>query len=174
MVARTILAVSIAALCLSGCGDTATTPTGTAGTTPTTAVVASVTDGDTVRVRIGGGTTRAVRLLGVDAPEVRHPDQAEECYGDEATRIAGELMPVGASVRLVADPTQDRIDRYGRLLAYVHRRGATVSVNETLVARGAATVYVYRDRPFTRHAAFVAAESEARKARRGLWAACRS
>ncbi len=180
MVARTPIAVSIAAFVLAGCGDaTDSSHDGSRTDTdrPSTATsvsgtVASITDGDTIRVDTGATATERVRLVGIDSPETRDPDVAKQCFGDEATRVAGELMPIGVSVRLETDPTQDVRDRYDRLLAYVYVDDGSVSVNETLVRRGAARVYVYRNRPFAQHAAFTRAEREARDAGRGLWTAC--
>ena len=43
---------------------------------------------------------------------------------------------------LVTDPSQDRIDRYGRLLAYAIRRGG-LDLNLAQLRRGWAEVYVY-------------------------------
>ena len=67
--------------------------------------------------------------------------------------------------------TLDDVDRYGRLLRYVMRE--TRNVNVQLVRRGAATPYFFHgDRG--RHAAeLLAAVDEARRARRGMWGACR-
>jgi len=177
MVARPLIAVSIGAFLLGGCGDGTSTEStgGTAeSSSPTTIAgrVASVTDGDTIRVDTGGEDTERVRLVGIDSPETRDPDTAAQCYGAEATRTLEGLLPVRTRVRLQSDPTQDTRDRYGRLLAYVYRPGETVSINEMLVSRGAAKVYVYRGTPFAQHPAFVAAETTARSAKRGLWGAC--
>ncbi len=179
VVARTPFVVSIAACLLVGCGDRSApspSPPDVEAEPPTGAVVTGtatrVTDGDTIRVDIGESRTERVRLIGIDAPETDHPDPARRCLGDEAARTAEELLPADTAVRLETDPTQDVRDRHDRLLAYVHPRGESVSVNETLLRRGAATVYVYRGHPFARHAAFVRAEREARDARRGLWSAC--
>jgi micrococcal nuclease len=130
-----------------------------------------VTDGDTIAVRVGGALWR-VRLLGIDAPETKDPDAPVACWGAQATARAAALLPRRSEVTLVTDPTQDRVDRYGRLLAYVARPGESRSVNERLLADGAARVYVYRNRPFRRLAAFRAAEREAKAAGRGLWGAC--
>jgi micrococcal nuclease len=132
--------------------------------------VARVVDGDTVQVRVRGFDT-VVRLIGIDTPETRHPSRPVECWGPEATARARALMPVGARVRLEADPSQDVRDRYGRLLAHVytgHRTGAA-SVNRALVASGAARVYVYGSVPFRYVDAFRRAERAARAAGRGLW-----
>lgn len=140
------------------------------GVVDLTGTVQQVVDGDTVRVRVRDQDV-VVRLVGIDTPEVRHPQRGEECFGPEASARAGGLMPRGATVRLRSDPTQDVRDRFGRLLAHVYNGGATGadSVNRRLVAEGMARVYVYDRVPFTHVAAFQRAEQRARQEREGLW-----
>jgi micrococcal nuclease len=133
--------------------------------------VAYVSDGDTIGVQLGT-TVRRVRLLGIDAPETKDPHRTVACFGPQASARAAMLLPRRTPVTVVTDPTQDRHDRYGRLLAYVFLRGETRPVNERLLADGAARVYVYRNRAFRRLAAFRLAEREAMSAGRGLWGAC--
>lgn len=134
--------------------------------------VVYVSDGDTIGVRLDG-VVRRVRLLGIDAPETKDPDAPVACYGPEASARAHVLMPRGASMTIVTDPTQDRIDKFGRLLAYVFRTGQSRPINQQLVIDGAARVYVYRrNRPPLRTADFRRAEATARAAKRGLWGAC--
>lgn len=69
-------------------------------------------------------------------------------------------------VRLEADPTQDAIDRYGRLLRYVVLDD--VRVNVQLVKDGAAYEYTYRD-PYQYQDAFISAQEQAAREGRGLW-----
>src|SRR6059036_3012154 len=80
--------------------------------------VLRVVDGDTLRVMVGG-RSRSVRLLGIDTPETHRPGTPVECGGPQATASMKALVPPGTRVQLVSDPGQDRVDRYGRLLAYV-------------------------------------------------------
>lgn len=130
---------------------------GAVGAPPT--VVASVTDGDTLRLTSG----RRVRLLQIDSPE------SGECYAREARAALLTLAPVGSSVTLEADPRLDAVDRYGRLLRYV-RRGR-VDVNLELVRRGAAAPYFYRGEQGRYASRLLAAARSAKSARRGLWGA---
>lgn len=124
-----------------------------------------VVDGDTLRLRDG---TR-VRLIGIDTPEVAHPDFGDECYGPEATRETERLLHPGDELRLVLDA--DRYDQYGRLLAYVYRAADGVFVNARLVKRGFA--YVETVPPNVAHAGrFRRLAREARAGGRGLWSAC--
>lgn len=126
------------------------------------ATVEWVTDGDTLHMRGG----KRVRLLQIDAPEV-----GEECYAGRATAELVRLTPGGTRVVLETDPGLDRVDRYGRLLRYVVRRG--MNVNVELVRRGAATPYFYDGDRGRYTARLLEAVAAARRARRGMWGACR-
>ncbi len=123
--------------------------------------VAEIVDGDTLRL----GDGARVRLVQVDAPEAEG-----ECYGRQAARALEALLPTGTQVRVVADPTLDRVDRYGRLLAYVYRDG--VNVNLELVRRGAAAPYFYRGERGRLAGKLLSAARQARAEGRGLWSAC--
>jgi hypothetical protein len=80
------------------------------------------------------------------------------------------LLPAGSKVRVARDPRLDDIDRYGRLLRYVFRRGR--NVNLLLVKRGAASVWFYGgDRGRYAKALLRAAEA-ARADGKGAWRAC--
>jgi micrococcal nuclease len=126
------------------------------------AEVARIGDGDSIELADG---SRA-RLVQIDAPELGE----RECYGAQAADALRELLPPGASVRLEADPRLDDVDRFGRLLRYVHRDG--LNVNLELVRRGAASVwFVGGDRGRYADELLDAAE-EAQDERRGLWSAC--
>lgn len=153
--------------------ETVETPTGDQSTTTTPATarnrhaktvrVARVVDGDT----IGLGNGRRVRLVQIDAPE-----SAGECYGGQATRVLSKLLPPGTRVVLERDPALDNIDRYGRLLRYVHK-GRT-NVNLLLVRRGAASVWFF-DGDRGRYADRLFAAGRAAKAgKRGVWGACKA
>ncbi len=133
--------------------------------------VVRVVDGDTIIARVAGVDER-VRLLGVDAPESVTPERPVECFGPESAAAARRLMPAGARVALAVDPGQGREDRFGRLLAEVTRDGATVTVNEQLVAGGFAEVF-RGDGRGRLQPALREAERRARDARLGLWGACR-
>ncbi|MFN5604060.1 MAG: thermonuclease family protein, partial [Actinomycetes bacterium] len=108
-----VAAVLVSAAFLFGCGspDAELPP-------DANAVVERVVDGDTIDVTIDGrGDT--VRLIGIDTPETKKPDTPVECYGPEASARLAELLPPGTPVRLERDI--DSRDKFGRLLAYVHR-----------------------------------------------------
>src|SRR5687767_469769 len=133
---------------------------GSAAVSP--AVVATVTDGDTVRLADG----RRVRLLQVDTPELG----TGECYSRASRKALVRLVPERSSVGLEADPALDQVDRFGRLLRYVWRGSTNVKLE--LVRQGAAAPYFYGG-DLGRYANRLLAEAKAAKAaRRGLWGAC--
>jgi len=138
----------------------ATAVSGSAAVSP--AVVASVTDGDTVRLADG----RRVRLVQIDTPEIN----TGECYSRASRKALVRLVPEGSSVGLEADPGLDQVDRYGRLLRYLRRGGA--NVNLELVRQGAAAPYFYGG-DLGRYADRLLSVAKAAKAaRRGFWGAC--
>jgi len=168
----------VAALVLVGCVST-TTETVTSpvpvrvssspaanGSARHVAVVTRVVDGDTAHVRYHGRDV-TVRFIGVDTPETVAPGQPIECYGPQASAFTTQQLS-GRRVRLEFDV--DRIDVYGRTLAYLWMPDGSM-FNETLVRRGYATVATYP--PDTKYVGrFEAAERSAKSADRGLWAAC--
>jgi micrococcal nuclease len=141
------------------------------------AVVAYWVDGDSVHIR-DGGRTRAVRLIGIDSPEVSpglHADrharrlnrslEAIRALGRQAKAIAARLAPPGTRVFLELDV--DPLDRGGRLLAYVWLADDRM-VNEEMMRLGWAMTLTIP--PNVRYAdRFVARQREAREARRGIW-----
>jgi endonuclease YncB( thermonuclease family) len=126
-------------------------------------------DGDTIYVRYRGGAEGYVRLIGIDTPEDAKPGYPVE-RGSRAAARSMERLASGRQVTLLTDPSQDRFDRYGRLLAYVIRRGR--DLNRIQVARGWADVYVYDDNPFERVASYREAEAEAKASGEGVWGRC--
>jgi micrococcal nuclease len=134
--------------------------------------IISVIDGDTLKVRLASGARRTVRLIGIDAPETRKPGTPVECGGKQASSYMKRLALSrgrGRVVTLTSDPTQDLMDRYGRLLAYVNGQGR--DFGERMIRAGWASVYVYED-PFQRLAAFATAQDAAKSARAGVWTKC--
>lgn len=127
------------------------------------ATVQRVADGDSIVVRGGD----RVRLLQIDAPELGEG----ECYGREALRELDRMLQPGDAVVLESDPGLDSIDRYGRLLRYVH--AADTNVNVELVRRGAATPFFKSGLRGRQAEELLNALDEARDGRRGVWGACR-
>lgn len=120
---------------------------------PRPVTVVEVIDGDTVRLADG----ELVRLLGIDTPE------HEEPYWEEATTFLSDLVN-NREVNLTFDYT--RRDHYRRLLGYLWL-GDTL-VNLLMIRAGLARVYAWPpDTLLFRR--LVAAQTDARKARRGIW-----
>jgi micrococcal nuclease len=95
-----------------------------------------VTDGDTIRVVVDGWE-EPVRLILIDAPETRDPNNPPECFGQEATSYLSWLLSLGGDLYLETD-VSDR-DRFGRLLRYVwldFGGGEVYLVNEAMVRAG--------------------------------------
>jgi micrococcal nuclease len=130
--------------------------------TASSGIVASVYDGDTLSLADG----RRVRLLQIDTPELG----SGECHSQASRKALLKLVPIGSRVTLDADSRLDGIDRYGRLLRYVHR--GPLNANLTLVRVGAAAPYFYGG-DWGRYASRLLSEAQkAKAAKRGLWGAC--
>jgi len=121
--------------------------------------VTRVLDGDTIVLDNG----ETVRLIGVDAPEIHHPEIPVQRFGQEAAEFLKRSVE-GLECTLEYEPDNLR-DRYGRLLAYVFVGGRLV--NAELIRRGYA--YAYTHFSFYRRAEFIALERQARGGQRGLW-----
>lgn len=118
--------------------------------------VLSAHDGDSIRVRQPDGRSVAVRLYGVDCPELGQP------YGDEARDLTGRL--VGQVVEV--QPTGGR--SWGRVVAVIVLPNCD-TLQAALVEAGLAWV---DGRFCRRHECddLRQAQSMARETRRGLWA----
>jgi endonuclease YncB( thermonuclease family) len=125
-------------------------------------------DGDTVFVRYSDGAEGYVRLLGVDTPEDARPHYPVEC-GARRAAASMRRVAVGRRATLVTDPTQDRFDRYGRLLAYLHVGGRDLDKVQIRDGWG----YVYDHHPFKRERGFRKAEAAAEREGLGVWRRCR-
>lgn len=128
--------------------------------------VVKVVDGDTIAVKINGKKT-TVRLIGINTPETVDPRKPVQCFGKEASNHAKEIL-TGKEVKLVADPTQDDKDKYGRLLRYVFLADGT-NFNLQQIAEGYAFEYTY-DIPYQYQPEFKQAQQQARENNKGLWA----
>jgi micrococcal nuclease len=122
--------------------------------------VARVVDGDTLLLK----NRARVRLIGVDAPESVKPDAAIEPWGTEAAEFTRSVV-AAHEVRLQFD--RERVDRYGRFLAYVWVEDQLL--NEELLRAGLARweqQYHYSPSMKTR---FRKAQQEAQQTQRGMW-----
>ncbi len=169
--ARRIAILALLAIGVVACGGASPRSSGPA-VTPLTgpgtfATVTRVVDGDTLKAQIAG-RTETVRIIGLDTPESVKPGTPIECYALRATAEADRLLPVGAAIRLEADPTQASRDQYGRLLAHVWLTDGTL-YTERMIRGGFGIHYVYGGVPSIYARPLAAAEEAARAALRGLW-----
>lgn len=152
---RRLFAVAAGILALAGCSNGSD-----AAAEETT--VARVIDGDTIET----GDGDRVRLVQIDAPEA---DEGE-CYAQQAAAAVSDLIPPGTVISLESDPRLDDVDRFGRLLRYVHT--GEENVNLELVRAGAASVWFFRGDRGRYAEELLDVAREAARAGRGLWAAC--
>jgi micrococcal nuclease len=129
--------------------------------------VTRITDGDTIRVMVGG-VEEKVRYIGVDTPESVKPGTPVQCFAKAASAFNAKLIE-GRRVRLETDA--EARDRYGRLLAYVYREPDGLFVNAELVRGGYAQPLTIA--PNVRFAErFRSLAADARRRGAGLWGAC--
>lgn len=126
-----------------------------------------VNDGDTITVE-AGGHREEVRFIGVDTPELHHPDKPVQCFAEEA-RVFTDALINQQLVRLQADADDDDRDRYQRLLRYVYLPDGTL-VNAELIKHGYGFSYTLF--PFAKTEEFQYYERLARTENLGLWSRC--
>lgn len=116
------------------------------------AKVIAVMDGDTVLILRAGHKPEKVRMLNIDAPEKSQP------YGRQSQQaLATMVLKRQAEVQITAH------DQYGRLLGQISVDGR--NINEEQVKQGMAWEYS----GYHSNRAYIALQSEAQQARRGLW-----
>jgi len=137
-----------------------------AAAVPTYTVVAC-NDGDTCRLKSADNTQIKVRLVGIDAPEMskkRGKKKGEGQPGGEEAKAYLNNMVVGKTVSL----RSYGVDMYGRNLAEIIINNE--SVNIKMVSDGWAEVYRGKKSGGLDLSPFEAAEHDARKSKRGIWA----
>jgi micrococcal nuclease len=160
---RAAAAALFAAVAIAACGEQTREPVAQRALGGR---VVAVADGDTIRVRLDSGRVERVRYIGIDTPETDKPGTPGECFAERAREFNQRLVG-DREVRLVLDA--ERRDRYDRLLAYV--RAGSTDVNAELLREGFAVPLVVP--PNVRFAArFDRLARAARRAGKGLWAAC--
>lgn len=128
--------------------------------------VIRIIDGDTIVLSISEKNTK-VRLIGVDTPETVHPQKQVEAYGCEASEFTKNLLK-GEQVTLEYESGPSKLDKYGRLLAYVYRYPDGLFVNLEIVRQGYG--HAYTKYPFQHMESFCSYEKNAREVGKGLWA----
>ena len=131
-------------------------------------LVKRVIDGDTIELDNG----IKIRYIGIDTPETKHPRKPVQYFGKEASEANKQLV-LGKKVRLEYDV--QKIDKYGRTLAYVYLpirdaqgKEDEIFVNAWLVENGFARVSTYP--PDVKYQErFLELERKAREGKKGLW-----
>jgi micrococcal nuclease len=107
--------------------------------------VTKIVDGDTIDVDIDLGFdisfSSRVRLAGIDTPESRTSDKMEKALGLEAKAYLKHEIEAAKSVVIKTEKI-DSSEKYGRILGWVFLDGATVSLNEKMIADGYAWGYM--------------------------------
>ncbi len=128
--------------------------------------VVKVIDGDTLDVQAGEEKLK-LRLIGINTPETVDPRKPVECFGKEASNRAKTLLN-NKEVKLEYDNSQDKLDKYGRTLAYIVLPDGT-NFNKKMIEDGYAYEYTY-ERPYKYQEEFKAAQRQAEMQKLGLWA----
>ena len=96
-----------------------------------------VSDGDTIICKIDG-KEETVRLIGIDAPESVHHNPAFNTDEGKASSEYLKNLLTGRTVGLEFD--QEKVDKYGRTLAYVWYRGELI--NKKILEEGHARLMI--------------------------------
>jgi endonuclease YncB( thermonuclease family) len=157
--------------------------------------VTKIVDGDTIHV---DGLDSSLRLLGMDTEETFKSENDRRMFeagwpqyvaakrgnsprpvkfatplGEDAKQFAKKFFSEGAEkVRIERDHPAEIRDAYRRYLAYVfvNKNGTWVNYNVEAVRAGMAPYFPKYGQSRRFHKEFVAAQDEARKAKRGIWA----
>lgn len=109
---------------------------------------------------------RIVRLAGIDAPEVPHREKKAQYYSRQAKKLLEDLSR-GQQVELEF-PGVSAKDNYGRLICNVILPDGS-SLNEELLAQGAAFFYPHRDLKPDFQEKLLEIQTKAINERRGMW-----
>ncbi|OGY42847.1 MAG: hypothetical protein A2Y67_00065 [Candidatus Buchananbacteria bacterium RBG_13_39_9] len=128
---------------------------------PAGILVVRIIDGDTIVIASG----QKVRLLGVDTPELHHPNKKVECFAEEAKKFT-ESQVLNKPVKLTSEgPKQDK---YGRLLAWVwYGEDFKKLLNAEIIREGYG--FSFRKYPTSKLKEFNELERIAREKQKGLW-----
>ena len=114
-----------------------------------------VDDGDTIRITWPDGSREPVRILGIDAPEVRHkndPMGEDQPGGPESLAFARSRILGARQLELVRASHRDR---FGRTLGYLFLDGVNYSVLAIENHMAESTIDRFGDSGFPREAAEV-------------------
>lgn len=134
--------------------------------------VLRIVDADSIVVEVehqGVQLPIAVRLQFIDAPEMRQ-DEQDNPDGIAARQHVLQYIQKGHRIDLYSDNKTFAADGHGRVLALVYPAGDPISIQERLIRAGYSVYWRRFGRLATKqHQAFLADETAARSAKRGLW-----
>ncbi len=123
--------------------------------------VKKVIDGDTIILQ----NNDKVRFLGVNTPELGHGKFRDEPLANQARQFVKRKIQ-GREVHLKNERTQK--DKYGRRLAQIYTQNGE-NIQTGLLERGLAFVVAIGEGEFEYIDGYIAAESKAREANKGVW-----
>jgi len=103
---------------------------------PYTATVESITNGDTIVVKKSDNSSVTLGLFGIDAPETGQPG------GNEATACLSSLLPIGKTVTIQhvpSGPAGGEVDIFSRYSSIV--KSGRLNINTEMLKRGMAWAY---------------------------------
>ncbi|MEJ2693652.1 MAG: thermonuclease family protein [Candidatus Thiodiazotropha sp.] len=125
-------------------------------------VVASVIDGDTLRLKAG----QKVRLIGIDTPELGRDGRPDRPFSREARKALQDLVE-HSGWQILLQPGIEPRDRYRRILGHIYSPDGD-NLTAALLRQGLGYQVVVA--PNSNHLkCYQTAELEARKAGVGLW-----
>lgn len=134
-------------------------------------LVTAVSDGDTITI----DDDETIRFLGMDTPELAHPDIGirEECYGKDAKARLEQLI-LHKYVYLAKE--ERNTDKYGRSLRYVflvdeEKSDQKVLINAYMIGEGFARAYILEQK-FRYKELVNELQTRAKSEKRGLWGSC--
>jgi micrococcal nuclease len=131
--------------------------------------VVSVIDGDTLVVNFGS-KNETIRVIGINTPETKNAPQGAECFGEEASSKAKNLL-LNTKITLQADSSQAERDKYQRLLAYVGLADGR-DFGTVMLAEGFAYEYTYQGSKYLNQSLYKDTAVKAKDSEVGLWAVC--
>lgn len=117
----------------------------------------AIDDGDSVAIHWPAGDQEMVRILGIDTPEIRHPEHDlpyAQAFGPEARAFAMGAFATATRVELLRAAT---LDPYGRSLGYLFLDGRNYSPLVIRARLAEESVSRYGDNGFPKEAAEVLA-----------------
>jgi endonuclease YncB( thermonuclease family) len=120
-----------------------------------------VSDGDTVELDWGAEGRETVRIIGIDTPEIAHPDHDlpyAQSFGYEAQAFAMGAFAAATKVEVLRT---DILDTYGRTLGYMYVNDMNYSVLVVKARLAEESVSRYGDNGLPEQAAEVMAAAKA-------------